>query len=343
MIAPGFSADESDWCIPALLDLVRALSRAHEVRVFALRYPPRRSRYVVHGARVNALGGGTAAGFGRLPLLAGAMRRIVAAGRRDPFDVLHGFWADEPGFLAVTAGRLLGVPSVVSVAGGELVGFPDLGYGGQLSRVNRWMADRCLTTARRVTVGSGQLGRVVAERSGSSPLILPFGVDTRRFSPTGLRGSDSPFLRLLHVGSLTPVKDQATLLRAFARVAGKRPDIALDVAGDGPLREPLATLAERLGLGDRVRFLGAVPHDRLPTLYRTADLFVLSSRHESQGLAALEAAACGTPVVGTAVGVIPELGSPGPAVPPGDAEGRGGPAAPRRRRGAPSRQRRRGA
>ena len=320
IVVPGFSADEADGCIPALLDLVRAAREAHAVRVFALRYPPRRSRYDVHGAQVHALGGGTASGPGRLPLLARALARIVAEGRRDPFDVLHAFWADEPGVLAVAAGRLLGVPAVVSVAGGELVGVADIGYGGQLGRASRWMTDRSVAGADRVAVGSRAMARAVEQRTGSSPLLLPLGVDTGRFSPDPRRDHrrrPGP-VRLLHVGSLSPVKDQATLLHAFARVA-ERPDVALDVAGEGPLRGSLEALGARLGIGDRVTFLGAVPHDRLPELYRAADLFVLSSRHESQSLAALEAAACGTPAVGTAVGVIPELVPPDLAAPPGDA------------------------
>ena len=132
LITPGFSASETDWCIPALLALVRELARHDEVEVFTLRYPHRRESYHVYGAAVHAFGGGLAAGVSRLALLGNAMASIVRRHRRRPFDVLHGLWADEPGFLAVAGGRLLGVPSVVSLMGGELVGLRDIGYGGQL-------------------------------------------------------------------------------------------------------------------------------------------------------------------------------------------------------------------
>jgi glycosyltransferase involved in cell wall biosynthesis len=74
-----------------------------------------------------------------------------------------------------------------------------------------------------------------------------------------------------------------------------------------------------LRLTDRVTFHGEVRHDHLPDYYRAADLFVLSSRHESQSLVALEAAACGCPVVGTAVGVLPELLDTAQVAPVGDA------------------------
>ena len=58
LITPGFSAGDDDWCIPALLDLVRAISHEHDVEVFALRYPPVVGSYEVGGARVHAIGGG---------------------------------------------------------------------------------------------------------------------------------------------------------------------------------------------------------------------------------------------------------------------------------------------
>ncbi len=134
LITPGFSADENDWCIPALLDLVRELSSRHDVYVLTLRYPHERRRYQVYGATVHALGGATAAGFRRLPLMTRAIAALGRAHRQAPFEVLHGLWADEPGFLAVRAGRLLGVPAVVSLLGGEMVAFPEIGYGGQLGQ-----------------------------------------------------------------------------------------------------------------------------------------------------------------------------------------------------------------
>lgn len=333
LIVPGFSASEADWCIPALLNLVRELSRLHQVHVFALRYPHRRGRYSVHGASVHAFGGGLASGVGRLPLLTQAFVSIVAEARRGAFDILHGVWADEPGFVAVSAARLLGIPAVVSVAGGELVGFAEIGYGGQLSRLNRWMIRRALHAAQRVTVGSQLLGERVAGDGSADRLrerlaVIPLGVDARQFTPgpgrfegDGQPANERRPLRLLHVASLAPVKDQATLLCAFAQVTavwgGARP-VKLDIVGEGPLRKPLEALAKTLGVEAHVHFHGAVPHQRLPDYYRAADLCLLSSRYESQNLAVLEAAACGIPVVGTAVGVVPELAPPDCVVAAGD-------------------------
>lgn len=193
LLTPGFSADESDWCIPALLDLVRVLTRERDVHVFTLRYPYRRAVYPVYGATVHALGGATAGGLRRLPLLARALAAIARQHRRAPFDVLHGLWADEPGFLAVLAGRLLGAPTVVSLLGGELVGFADIDYGGQLSRVNRWLTGQALRRAQRVTVGSATLHALAAGLVNADRLAtLPLGVDTALFTSQTLRVCRKP-------------------------------------------------------------------------------------------------------------------------------------------------------
>ncbi len=321
LITPGFSASERDWCIPWLLNLARSLAEEHDVRVFTLRYPHSRTTYPVYGARVHAFGGATARGWGRLPLLRRAYAAVVREHRRQPFDVLHGLWADEPGFLAATAGRRLGVPALVSVLGGELVGFSAIGYGGQLSLANRWLTARALTGANRVTVGSIFLAEMARDRLRPGRLSLwPLGVDTTLFQPEGERAPLAGDFRLLQVAALSPIKDQATLLRAMAQVAPRIPGLHLHLVGAGPLRPALVEQAHTLGLDRQVTFHGEVVHDRLPDFYRAADLFVLSSRFESQSLAVLEAAACGCPFLGTAVGILPDLLPPQSLAAAGDSE-----------------------
>ncbi|MEZ4768391.1 MAG: glycosyltransferase family 4 protein [Caldilineales bacterium] len=166
--------------------------------------------------------------------------------------------------------------------------------------------------------------------------ILPLGVDTRLFTPTNSPNEPDPYAlritqsvlrptphaphpNLLHVASLSPVKDQATLLHALAILVNSHPEVHLHIVGAGPLLASLTALAGDLGIASYVTFHGLVPHDQLPDRYRAADLFVLSSRYESQSLVALEAAACGCPVAGTAVGVLPELLPASQLAPAGDA------------------------
>src|SRR4029077_12484140 len=132
LVVPGFSAHEQDWCIPALLNYARTLALQAEVHVFTLRWPERGGTYPVFGASVHALEGRKRLGVKVFSLWARALRAISDEHRRSPFDVLHAFWADEPGWVAAWAGGRLGIPVLLSLAGGELVGLRDIGYGLQL-------------------------------------------------------------------------------------------------------------------------------------------------------------------------------------------------------------------
>jgi glycosyltransferase involved in cell wall biosynthesis len=124
---------------------------------------------------------------------------------------------------------------------------------------------------------------------------------------------------IVAVGSLTREKDQATLLRAFARVSRRLPGARLALCGEGPERAPLAQLARALGIADRVRFEGDVAD--VAAHLRAADVMAQPSRREALGTAVLEAMALGTPVVASATGGLVDLlaGGAGLLVPPGDA------------------------
>ena len=133
-------------------------------------------------------------------------------------------------------------------------------------------------------------------------------------------GLEGPFL--LSVGSLEPGKNRERLLQAFARLRARGLTHTLVVAGQRAWRyEGEAPLAQQLGLADSVRFLGHVPQADLPALYSAAEVFVFPSLYEGFGLPALEALACGTPVVSSNVSALPEVvGDAALQVPPLDVE-----------------------
>ncbi|MBV9328737.1 MAG: glycosyltransferase [Chloroflexi bacterium] len=319
LVVPGFSADPVDWCIPALRHLARSLASTNQVRVIAIRYPYRAARYVIDGAETLALGGAVSRGLATFDLWQTVLRVLRVEHRRQPFDVLHAFWATESGLLAALAGRLLRVPTLVSLAGGELVALRDIDYGDQRIAWERLKVAVSLRLASGVSAGSRQLVSLAETRVRRPVHLAPLGVDLDLFRPASRAPASGA--RLLHVGTLTPVKDQAMLLRALARVRRAGIPATLEIVGDGPLRPRLQHLAQEAGLDCSVSFRGEIDHADLPEVYRAADAFVMSSRHEAQCMVALEAAACGLPVVGTRVGVIPELTK---AVSPvGDAEALG--------------------
>lgn len=310
LLVPGFSADASDWCIPALRNLVRELAGDVDLHVFALRYPHDPARYELFGANITALGGGDARGRSSAELWRRTASALAAEHRARPFDVLHAFWAGEPGFVTALSGRAFRIPTVVSLAGGELARLRDIGYGGLIRRAERIKTRLALWLASAVTTGSA-LGLASARvwlgsRIQSRARKIPLGVDDGMFTPAPAVPDSGP-VRLLHVASLSPVKDQASLLFAAAALRQRGYSFELDIAGSGPLQGELRGVADRLGLDTVVRWRGEIRHDHLPCEYQRAQVFVLSSRHEAQSMVALEAAASGLPVVGTRVGVLPEL------------------------------------
>jgi glycosyltransferase involved in cell wall biosynthesis len=113
---------------------------------------------------------------------------------------------------------------------------------------------------------------------------------------------------VLNVGALEPGKNQATLLRAFARLKTSRPEQSLVIAGPPAWRyERLLRLVDKLGLADQVLFPGYVAAEDLPALYNLADLFVFPSLYEGFGLPPLEAMACGRPVVASTAPALREV------------------------------------
>jgi D-inositol-3-phosphate glycosyltransferase len=151
--------------------------------------------------------------------------------------------------------------------------------------------------------------------------IVPPGVDHAFFSPGDKQGArlalgalelgDHPVL--LFVGRIQPLKGVDVAVRALAELTMVHPDALLVIVGgasglDGPSEQiRVRRLVDELGLADRVRFVDPQPHHLLSTYYRAADVCLVPSRSESFGLVALEAAACGTPVVAADVGGLSTL------------------------------------
>lgn len=299
LVVPG-GVDRSgeERVIPVLLALITRLARHHEVHVFALHQEERPGQWDLLGARVHNIGARRTRWR--------AIRAILREHRAGPFHLVHAIWSASPGLVAVSAARVLRIASAVHVAGGELIALPDIRYGGQLTRKGRIREALVLRAANIVTSASDPIVESIA-RLGIRARRVPLGVDLDAWPPREPRQrSPGEPARLIHVGTLNRIKDQPTLLRALAELNGQGVPFHVDLVGEDTLGGEMQGLSQRLGLSERVTFHGWLPQRRLLPLLRQAHVMLLSSRHETGPLVALEAAVQGLPTVGTAVGHIAE-------------------------------------
>ncbi|TCV97806.1 glycosyltransferase involved in cell wall biosynthesis [Luteibacter rhizovicinus] len=296
--------------IPVLLALIERLARAHDVHVFVLHQEAVAARWDLLGAQIHNIG----EGWPRLRAIAA----IRAEHRHAPFDLIHAIFSGDCSLIAVVAARWLRRPSLVHIAGGELVALDAIGYGGRRKWKGRLREAVVLRATNAITAASSPI--VDSLRAlGLEARRVPLGVDLRAWTPLAPRRRDAGPARLIHVASINRVKDQTTLLRALAAVANAGLSFTIDIVGVDTLQGEMDGLVHRLGLERHVRFVGFRTQRELRPLMVAADLLVMSSLHEAGPLVLLEAAVAGVPTVGTAVGHLVEW-SPAAAlaVPVGD-------------------------
>jgi glycosyltransferase involved in cell wall biosynthesis len=296
--------------IPVFLALIERLARAHEVHVFVLHQEAAAARWQLVGANIHNIGDG----WPRLRAIAA----IRAEHRRAPFDLVQAIFSGSCSFIAVAAAKLLRLPSLVHIAGGELVALHQIGYGGRQKWKGRLREAVVLRGADAVTAASTPI--IDSLRAlGIKSRRLPLGVDLGAWPPLAPRTRSTKQARLIHVASLNRVKDQPTLLRALAVLVDNGVAFQIDIVGVDTLQGEMDRLVQQLGLERHVRFLGFKTQRELRPIMESADLLVMSSLHEAGPLVLLEAAVAGVPTVGTAVGHMAEWASSAAlAVPVGD-------------------------
>lgn len=282
--------------IPALLWLIRRLRAVVDLRVFALLQERHRTTYELEGVPVVNVGA-------RLTRPRG-VRELLSAHRREPFDLLHAFWAGAPGAVATGAGVVLRRPALVHVAGGELVRHDDIRYGGRRTWRGRMQTAWVMRRATAITGASTPVIRAVAELGRTAERVpLGIGREDWPLRPPRERAAGAP-LRVVQVASLNRVKDQRTLLTAVRHAVQRGVDCRLDVVGQDTLDGAVQRYAGELGIGTRVTFHGFQVQRVVRTLVEGADIAVVSSRYEAGPVVLGEAASVGVPTVGTAVGQL---------------------------------------
>jgi glycosyltransferase involved in cell wall biosynthesis len=226
------------------------------------------------GARVKLIG-----------FLGSEFRCAVQARRSFEPDVIHAHWWFPNGLVGTWVARMADKPLVTTMHGTDVrlartVAFSRPGFRHVMQH------SAAVTAVSQYLANEAQ----AAVSMPKAPTVAPMPVATDLFTPGGTRQEN----RLLFVGRLNAQKGIEMLLRALAVTTTKA---SLDVIGDGPDADRLKQLAGQLEIGDRVRWLGALPQQELTQYYRSAAALVVPSVNEGLGLVAVEAQLCETPVI----------------------------------------------
>lgn len=216
-------------------------------------------------------------------------------------DVLHAHYASSYGFLGACSGFH---PFVVSVWGWDVVNFPENSFLHKLLiKYTLQKADKITATSRMLTSTTINLASVAEKIS-----VIPFGVDIVLFHPR-TKPLEEKTVNIGVVKTLHAKYGIEYLIRAFALVEKKFKDVNLMIVGGGPLRKNLQRLANKLGCAKKIDFIGEISHSQVPEYLKKTDIFVVPSidKSESFGVAAVEASACGIPVIASNIGGLPEV------------------------------------
>jgi len=235
-------------------------------------------------------------------------RQVRQVVERDRIDVILGTWAYPDGYAAYLVARDLGIPCVIKAHGTDINEYIE-------SRTRRKMIVHALNGSAKVVAVSRALKNKMAEAgvAGDRIEVIYNGVDRQTFRPIDRQtacsrvGLEPGVKRVLFVGNLKPVKGLEYLIDAMAGLAAHGSPPHLHIVGYGLLESSLKERVSHKRLEGKVHFEGERDHAELPTWLNACDVLCLPSISEGVPNVVLEALSCGTPVVASNVGGIPEI------------------------------------
>jgi len=232
--------------------------------------------------------------------LKSSLQELLAQGRR--FDLIDAHYFYPDGVAAVRLAGEFGIPVVVTARGTDLNLIPEYRSPRRMIRHAAAQADGLITVCQALKDRLVELGT-----AADDVVVLRNGVDLQLFRPMDRQAARARLgltrRTLASVGWLVERKGHHHAIRALRTL----PETDLLIVGEGPERTRLERIAVQEGVSARVRFLGRMEQKQLPALYNAVDALLLASSREGWANVLLEAMACGTPVVASAVWGTPEV------------------------------------
>lgn len=331
VLATTFPRWKNDTTPPFVYELSKRLTKEFDVYVLAPHYQKAKTFEIMEGMKVYRFKyfldryeklcyeGGIFSNIKRnklfifeIPLLIVAeffaTRKLI---KKLDVELIHSHWVIPQGTIAYLMKRFYGIPYITSIHGGDI--YP-------LSRelvhlLRRISVNNSLCTTINSTSTLKEVEKI-KNIDKSKLLVLPMGVDMSMFKQSDFSKLKKRFGNnkiILFVGRLVERKGVQYLIRALKIALNKNPNTILLIAGKGEYEDNLKELVEELNLKEKVVFLGALPHNETVKYYNIADIFVLPSvsskatGYEGLGVVLIEAMACGTNVIGSNVGGIPDI------------------------------------
>lgn len=214
-------------------------------------------------------------------------------------DLLHAHYVSSYGLVGALTNYK---PYYVSVWGRDVFQFP------RQSSLNKRLVEWTLAKANVICSTSHIMAHETNKYTTKNVYVTPFGVDLSIFKQDPQLKEDD----VVTIGTVKALSDKygiADLIKAFAKVHGEVSNTKLLIVGDGPQRKEYEQLAEELHISDVTTFTGRVPNHEVPNFINKMNIFAVPSTEDSEsfGVAAVEAMACGVPVVVSNVGGLPEV------------------------------------
>jgi glycosyltransferase involved in cell wall biosynthesis len=285
ILTPGFPANEADTtCLPPQQVFVRALKKNYpqlDILVLSFRYPYHTTGYEWNGITVIPFGGKNKKGFSRLLLWHRINKKLRAINSRKNIIGILSFWYGECALAGKKFAARYNHQHLCWIL-------------GQDAKKNNRYVQRTRPEPGELVALSDFIAGEFEKNHGARPQhIIPPGIDTSLFSDH-LPVKD---IDIMGTGSLIPLKQYAVFLEAIAGIKKQLPHIKALLAGDGPEKKKLVSLAKQYCLEENIVFTGALPHTRVLELMQRTKVFLHPSRYEGFGVVCIEALQAGAAVI----------------------------------------------